>query len=123
MAEINSSSDFIKMQEQAIKRVREMHRKSQASAEEKTPPEIKSNKTEDAPEKEKPKEKPPIIIPQKPSEAKTKTDFEKKREDHNPFSALLNLDADKSLVLPLLLFLGKEGVDDMLLLALLYIMS
>lgn len=33
------------------------------------------------------------------------------------------LDIDMSLILPLILFLGKEGADELLILALIYIMS
>lgn len=38
-------------------------------------------------------------------------------------SFMSNLDSDLSLILPLVLFLGKEGADEMLILALIYIMS
>ncbi len=36
---------------------------------------------------------------------------------------ILNMDKDKAIILPLLLLLGKEGGDNILLLALMYIMS
>ena len=41
----------------------------------------------------------------------------------NPFANLLNLDKDKAIILPLLLLLGKENSDNVLLLALMYIMA
>lgn len=39
------------------------------------------------------------------------------------FDFLKGLDIDMSLILPLILFLGKEGADELLILALIYIMS
>lgn len=39
------------------------------------------------------------------------------------FDILKRLDIDMSLILPLILFLGKEGADELLILALIYIMS
>ena len=39
------------------------------------------------------------------------------------FDLLKGLDIDMSLILPLILFLGKEGADELLILALIYIMS
>lgn len=39
------------------------------------------------------------------------------------FNILSKLDIDMSLILPLVLFLGKEGADELLILALIYIMS
>lgn len=46
-----------------------------------------------------------------------------KPKPQNPLMSLLSLDKDMSVVLPLLLLLGREGADDMLTLALLYIMT
>lgn len=39
------------------------------------------------------------------------------------FDFLKRLDIDMSLILPLILFLGKDGADELLILALIYIMS
>lgn len=46
-----------------------------------------------------------------------------KSESASVFSVFSNLDIDMSLILPLVLFLGKEGADELLILALIYIMS
>lgn len=50
---------------------------------------------------------------------------EDKSETKSPslLSVFSELDIDMSLILPLVLFLGKEGADELLILALIYIMS
>ena len=46
-----------------------------------------------------------------------------KPKPQNPLGNLINLDKDKAVILPLLLLLGKESSDNILLLALMYIMA
>lgn len=130
MTQNTTPNDFISMQEQAIKRVREMQQKSsppkQSSITESPVKETFEKGTKAAPRVSK-KES----VPEAPSKPAKETDTKKKSEKENPnkenssglFSSLLNIDADMSIILPLILFLGKDGADDVLLLALLYIMS
>ena len=130
MTQNPTPNDFISMQEQAIKRVREMQQKS-------SPP--KQNSTHGVPAKESlekgakatpqlPKKDSAPEAPPKPAkemDEKEKIEKEKPNKENNSglFSSLLNIDADMSIILPLILFLGKDGADDVLILALLYIMS
>ena len=123
--------DFAEMQQQAIRRVREMQQRAKTFSEP-----SKSEHTEySLPEREK------IGIPQTPNkqfhdEPKPKREQPKlsqqaqrirqKQHEQKPqgmLSSLFHLDSDVSLILPLLLLLGREGADDILLLALLYIMA
>lgn len=53
----------------------------------------------------------------------TDTNSTKEKTDMPVFDFLSKLDIDMSLILPLILFLGKEGADELLILALIYIMS
>lgn len=124
-------NDFVKMQEQAIKRVREMQQKASPSQpvfqkENPPPPKIEIAKKSEIPKPENPSaaahEKKPDQQENK-SEEKQYNEKHTYEKSHNPFSGLLNMDADMSIVLPLIFFLGKEGADDVLILALLYIMS
>ncbi len=121
MAQNNQPNDFVKMQEQAIKRVREMQQKASP---------VPQNKPKETTEEKK--ESQILQPPPKKEEEKPKNESEKfepktvskeKESNHGLFSNLLNLDTDMSIILPLLLFLGKDGADDILILALLYIMS
>lgn len=53
----------------------------------------------------------------------TEQNTEKENSRMPVFDFLSRLDIDMSLILPLILFLGKEGADELLILALIYIMS
>lgn len=127
-----SYNDFMQMQQQAIDRVREMQKK--ASPNDKPKPEPMHHVFA-APMENKPK--PAVAVLSKPSpQPKKPPQFppfepQKKKPEHkprqnkkqSPLSFLSNMDSDMSLILPLLLLLGKEGADNILLLALLYIIS
>lgn len=118
-------TDFVKMQEQAIRRVREMQQKASPSGQsgiKEGPPIERAEKAAAKPES----------ATKTPNETKTEAPEAKRvQKEEKPkaepgmglFSGLLNIDADMSIILPLLLFLGKDGADDVLILALLYIMS
>jgi len=119
-----SQEDFSKMQQQAINRVREMQRQSK----------INSPKNEQAAQSDVPKDE-PKEKPKKPPERI----FEPEREEsfrspppitrvhtgkNKPAAAsFLEMDSDVALILPLLLLLQRDGADEMLILALLYIMA
>lgn len=109
-----SSGNFMQMQEQAIKRAREMQKKSKTIE---STPSLNSN-TNKPP-------KPPIAKACAPKGNQKANGFQKSSPQNalSSLSEILRLDNDRALILPLLIFLGKEGADDMLLLALLYIMS
>lgn len=123
-------NDFVKMQEQAIKRVREMQQKanpSQPNLQKENP----QTQTKDMPRQdEQPKEGKLFEQEQKSNQEQPRKEEKphynenaKQEGNHNPFANFLNSDADMSIILPLIFFLGKEGADDVLILALLYIMS
>lgn len=106
-----TSDDFAKMQQQAIRRVKEMQQRSKDREE--------KNKQTALRDDNKPEKQPDLPSPKPPR-------LQIKNEDDRPksmLSSLFNMDSDTTLILPLLLLLAKEGTDDMLLLALLYIMS
>ena len=63
-----------------------------------------------------PKIEPPAVPPREPKELRAP------RKRSGFFGGLFSMENDLALVLPLLLLLGREGADDALLLALLYIM-
>lgn len=134
-----SNADFSRMQEQAIKRVREMQQKAQTPKE---PPKMQNEQQNNTQFQQQRRNERPNIYQAKPQQRRDmpreapkeqKKDvpketnvFQNEKErmkNQNPFSSLLHLDSDMSLILSLALFLGKEGADDMLILALLYIMS
>lgn len=129
MAGEYNQNDFMKMQEQAIDRVREMQKKAQPSQN----PQMQRNTerkqqrfSQNENERKGEAQKPPKRPSQPPAAEDTKSRAEEKPPRSgaaNPLSSLLKLDKDSSLILPLLLLLGREGADDMLTLALLYIMT
>lgn len=99
------------MQEQAIRRVRDMQERARLTVQEQESPvpEEESPPIETPPAQEKKEEKPQPPL-QKP-------------KLQNPLGNLLNLDKDKAVILPLLLLLGRESSDNILLMALMYIMA
>lgn len=111
MAQEYSYNDLVRMQEQAIRRVRDMQERARLTLQEQEPPahEEESPPAETAPVQEKREGKPQPPL-QKPSV-------------QNPLGNLLNLDKDKAVILPLLLLLGRESSDNILLMALMYIMA
>lgn len=123
-----SKEDFAKMQQQAINRVREMQRQSKQTSEgEKKPPKdipafFKPEKTgppqSQRREPEQKKETPPKKNCAPPPAIKRV--YTKSKPNMAPF---FEMDSDIALILPLLLLLQRDGADEMLILALLYIMS
>ncbi len=128
MEQSYSKEDFAKMQQQAINRVREMQRQSKQTSkgEKKQPQDIpaffepekaepmQGQRREPEQRKETPQKKsctPPPAI---------KRVYTKARPNTAPF---FEMDSDIALILPLLLLLQRDGADEMLILALLYIMS
>lgn len=111
MAQEYSYNDLVRMQEQAIRRVRDMQERARLTLQEQdaSVTEEEAPPAEPTPVQEKKEEKPQPPI-QKPKPL-------------NPLGNLINLDKDKAVILPLLLLLGKESSDNILLLALMYIMA
>lgn len=117
----------MQMQQQAIDRVREMQKKATVSETEKPKPRFfVEDETDDAvflktdEVKNEPKiKKEPPKRSERPHDEKP--NVQKNQRKANPLSFLLGNDSDMSIILPLLLLLGKEGADSTFLLALLYI--
>ena len=106
-----TADEFARMQQQAIRRVKEMQQRSK-DREAKNEQAVLQNDKKVEKQLGSALAKPPRL--------------QMKNENNRPksmISSLFNMDSDVSLLLPLLLLLSKEGTDDMLLLALLYIMS
>ena len=126
MPQSYSKEDFAKMQQQAINRVREMQRQSRMNRQEESKPfpdapaaaETQQNKKAEPAQKSRPEtnEQPA----QKREEPPIKRVYAKSRANFTPF---FEMDSDVALILPLLLLLQRDGADEMLILALLYIMS
>ncbi|MCM1365304.1 MAG: hypothetical protein NC122_00145 [Faecalibacterium sp.] len=113
-----SYNDFAAMQQQAITRVREMQKKAVPNERQKSEPKVKpQNEPQPKPIAELPKIQPP------PKSEPTRKSQSQSAVQKNPLAFLSGLDSDMSLILPLMLLLGKEGADSILLLALLYIVS
>lgn len=124
-----TKEDFAKMQQQAINRVREMQRQSKMNDSS-----ISDNKNYTTPtEKSDPpieqsssKSKEQIVSDKGEQKKKTaqpppiKRVYTKSKPNPSPF---FEMDSDIALILPLLLLLQRDGADEMLILALLYIMS
>lgn len=118
-----SYNELMQMQEQAINRVREMQQRARKTAEESgdflaadIPVYSEPPETEEAFEEK------PVLLPKKtvPPPA------QKKKPTLKGIGSLLekvNLEDDTALLLPLIILLAREGADEKLLLALLYIMS
>ena len=106
-----SQDDFLKMQQQAIERVKQMQKQSAQTMTEKA----------DEKDQKQEKQKPPSTRP--PEIRKSKARPQSKPKTASPLSSLFHLDSDTAMILPLLILLGREGTDDILLLALLYIMT
>ncbi len=116
-----SYNDLVKMQEQAIRRVRDMQERARLTMQEHNegeppapPVQQLAEKIEDNQDNTDKNENNSDIAHQKESHT---------QKQSNPLGNLLNLDKDKAIVLPLLLLLGKESNDNILLLALMYIMA
>lgn len=104
-----NQNDFEKMQQQAIRRAKEMQQKSTVQGRQGGTPPPKTESHFPPPDRKRAEER---------NECK-----KEKGEERNPLASLLNLDGDMSMLLPLVLLLSKEGTDEIMILALLYIMS
>ncbi|MGN1195045.1 MAG: hypothetical protein ACI4SB_06140 [Acutalibacteraceae bacterium] len=144
MNEEYAKEDFQKMQQQAIDRVREMQKKA---INDQPKPQNQQRPSRFFPQNERRPDRPPFqgqqkgqnphqeqkITEDRRNEAESEKHVNTKEENEqpknqlfsslNPLSSLLNMDTDMSLILPLVMLLGKDGADDMLILALLYIMT
>ena len=145
MNEEYPKEDFQKMQQQAIDRVREMQKKAVHEQPPKAQPQQRPSRFFPSGERQsdrqmfsnQPRPQNPHTEPRNPDNRKAANENEKhastKEEKAapknplfsgiNPLSSILNMDTDMSLILPLVMLLGKDGADDMLLLALIYIMT
>ena len=136
MPQSYSKEDFAKMQQQAINRVREMQRQSRMNRQEESEPlpdalaaaKAQPGERAETPQKSRPETSEPPA--QKREEPPKRADapppppikrvYAKSRPNVSPF---FEMDSDVALILPLLLLLQRDGADEMLILALLYIMS
>ncbi|MGN0468931.1 MAG: hypothetical protein ACI4GY_09430 [Acutalibacteraceae bacterium] len=147
-----SHGDFEKMQEQAIKRVNEMKQKANmgrsSQPEQKHNENGVGNKNLRPPIISRMNERPqrPPMPNQKPNQNQNQNQNRSQNQSQNQsqnrscqqqednrqkmhedgrkiLDSLFNLDNDISMILPLLLLLQKEGADEMLIMALIYIMS
>ena len=135
MPQSYSKEDFAKMQQQAINRVREMQRQSRMNRQEESKPlpdapaaakaqpgeraePAQKNRTETNEQPAQKREEPPKRPDTPPPPIKRV--YAKSRPNVSPF---FEMDSDVALILPLLLLLQRDGADEMLILALLYIMS
>lgn len=135
MPQSYSKEDFAKMQQQAINRVREMQRQSRMNRQEESKPlpdapaaaKAQPGERAEPPQKSRPETSEPPA--QKREEPPKRADappppikrvYAKSRPNVSPF---FEMDSDVALILPLLLLLQRDGADEMLILALLYIMS
>ena len=108
-----SYSDLVQMQDQAIRRVREMQERARMTVRDNPIPDI-----ETPPSSAKPPEK----------HTPTRTESERKpkppeKPHGEPPKPTHSIDADRAILLPLIMLLNEEGADKMLLLALLYILA
>lgn len=114
MANDYTYSELMQMQDKAIERVREMQERARRTMEADPVLPIK----EEQKREEKPEEVPKVKA--EPVKAVPKN---QNQRSGMPFGLNLNLDKDRATVLPLLLLLMNEGADNLLLLALTYIMA
>ncbi len=131
MAQGYSQEDFAKMQQQAINRVREMQRQSKINEtkgerifreESKSIPDEKREESQTVPH-EKPPER--IFEPERKETFRSPPPITRVHtgKSRPAVSSFLEMDSDVALILPLLLLLQRDGADEMLILALLYIMA
>ncbi len=109
-----SYSDLVKMQDQAIRRVKEMQERARLTVKENPIPELgvpasDNTEIEKKPERTEKREKP------KEKDVKPKSDD--RHEVHK------KIDPDVAVLLPLIMLLSRENADNMLMIALLYILA
>ncbi len=112
-------NELMQMQEQAIRRVRDMQERARITLEEHSP--VQEDKK--PPEAEKKIERPVTNSEQPKRTARPEPVPKKPGNDKGMFGDLLKMDKDKALILPILMLLGKDTTDSILLIALMYIMS
>ena len=148
-----SPQELERMQKQAIDRVHEMQRQAQMGAaenrrnmggatlhyapqgapEQQKPPKSQpapsrpagkdAQKTPPRPPQGEPSEKKAAFSPPLQTEKPPTAPEIKRVPGRKQFAPFLSMDSDTALILPLILLLQKDGADEMLILALLYIMA
>lgn len=126
-----SYNDLVKMQEQAIRRVRDMQERARLTMQEhndaqqmQRPESYEQPASSYDEQTEETKENHHSQQPENGGQSRVQATLKPPApKQQNPFGNLLNLDKDKAMILPLLLLLGKESSDNILLLALMYIMA
>ncbi len=109
-----SYSDLVKMQDQAIRRVREMQERARLTVKENPIPEFEEPPSENDVRKDEPERT-----------EKAKKPEEKKKPPKAPShpKGQNKLDSDMAVLLPLIMLLSQENADNMLMIALLYILA
>ena len=127
MAGEYSYNELMQMQEKAIRRVHQMQERARQTMKNNPLPELEfEERTEGKPQPnpQKPntqeREDPPKVQAEKVNIPNNNLP---NRPKSNPLSNFLTLDRDKAMILPLLMLLGKEGADNILLIALMYIIA
>lgn len=121
-----SYNELMQMQEQAIRRVRDMQKRASLAANETgdiavSQKEIHVDDPDVSASYQFEKEPPANSV--LPSASSSKSVVDKSMAGLTSLFNKLNADSDTATLLPLLLLLGREGVDEKLLLALVYIMT
>lgn len=114
-------SELMQMQDKAIERVRQMQERARRTLESDPIEPLHIKEKEE--KREEPKKEPPVEEVRAERVTPPKNQSNGQRQSPFPFGLNLNLDKDKATVLPLLLLLMNEGADNLLLLALVYIMA
>ena len=127
MAGEYSYNELMQMQEKAIRRVQEMQERVRQTMKNNPLPELEfEERTQEKPQPDTQKhdtrsrEEPPKV---KAEKVNIPNNTLQNPPKSNPLSSLLTLDRDKAMILPLLMLLGKEGADNILLIALMYIIA
>lgn len=130
-----SPQELERMQKQAIDRVHEMQRQAKMGKAEnrrnvppQSPPTAQAqqrHQTESPPQPQKQeKTEPPFFAaPPKQKKQPPSPPVITRAPGTRPAASFLSMDSDTALILPLILLLQKDGADEMLILALLYIMA
>ncbi|MBE6836067.1 MAG: hypothetical protein E7515_07460 [Ruminococcaceae bacterium] len=105
---IDSYSEIMEMQRQAMKRAGDISRQEKQVVKNETPPQPK-----------------PVYnyTPREPKHTSLPVNIPKRQEEIKEEKQLSAPDADRAMILSILLLLKNEGADEMLLLALLYILA
>lgn len=127
MAGEYSYNELMQMQEKAIRRVHQMQERARQTMKNNPLPDLEFEEREEEksqPDAQRPdtqgREAPPQV---KAEKVNIPNNNFPNQGRSNPLSNLLTLDGDKAMILPLLMLLGKEGADNILLIALMYIIA